>query len=287
MTLDQLERLLFDKWGEWGDYPMIEVMKYLRSVVHEDGSPLSPLPAPPILDYTPVGRLTTLSRNLLLAYVRVMADQFPEATIRQFASAIGPLLDDVEDGWVIERRWDYIIAIMRKASTHYSLNEIEQKGLFDVTYGNLPRGALVVELGVCHGKTTLLLAFLADHAGGQYLGIDTWQLEGDMKTVQQLLIDARLDHVATLLQIRTQDAPLPGPIDLLLIDAGHDEANIRPDVERWAPLVRPGGLIAFHDYDSPPDPASPHWAVRHYADLHTGDWPAVCHIGGLLVRRRP
>ena len=37
------------------------------------------------------------------------------------------------------------------------------------------------------------------------------------------------------------------PFDFLFIDAGHDEADCRQDHQDYGPLVRPGGLIAFHD----------------------------------------
>jgi predicted O-methyltransferase YrrM len=50
---------------------------------------------------------------------------------------------------------------------------------------------------------------------------------------------------ATVAAVR---AALAGrPIDLLFIDGDHAYAGVRADFELYAPLVRPGGLIAFHD----------------------------------------
>lgn len=37
------------------------------------------------------------------------------------------------------------------------------------------------------------------------------------------------------------------PIDLLFIDGDHTYKGVRQDFEMYSPLVRPGGLIAFHD----------------------------------------
>lgn len=37
------------------------------------------------------------------------------------------------------------------------------------------------------------------------------------------------------------------PLDLLFIDGDHAYESVRTDYELYAPLVRPGGLIAFHD----------------------------------------
>ena len=45
-----------------------------------------------------------------------------------------------------------------------------------------------------------------------------------------------------------QDPALPESIDLLLIDGVHERAAILADYARWAPLVRPGGVVVFHDW---------------------------------------
>ena len=37
------------------------------------------------------------------------------------------------------------------------------------------------------------------------------------------------------------------PIDLLMIDGDHSYEGVRRDFELYAPLVREGGLVAFHD----------------------------------------
>jgi predicted O-methyltransferase YrrM len=36
-------------------------------------------------------------------------------------------------------------------------------------------------------------------------------------------------------------------VDLLFIDADHSYGGVKTDFELYAPLVRPGGLVAFHD----------------------------------------
>lgn len=38
-----------------------------------------------------------------------------------------------------------------------------------------------------------------------------------------------------------------GPYDFLFIDGDHSYEGVKADYERYAPLVRAGGLIAFHD----------------------------------------
>lgn len=44
-----------------------------------------------------------------------------------------------------------------------------------------------------------------------------------------------------------QFAELSGPYDFLFVDAGHSYDDVRADYENYRPMVRAGGLIAFHD----------------------------------------
>ena len=44
-----------------------------------------------------------------------------------------------------------------------------------------------------------------------------------------------------------------GTIDLIFIDGDHSYEACRDDIAAWAPFVRPGGVIAFHDFGSRAD----------------------------------
>lgn len=44
-------------------------------------------------------------------------------------------------------------------------------------------------------------------------------------------------------------------IDMIFIDDGHGEPDVRRDITKWLPLVRDGGIMAFHDYDGEAWPA--------------------------------
>lgn len=39
------------------------------------------------------------------------------------------------------------------------------------------------------------------------------------------------------------------PVDVLFIDGNHDYMYVRSDIERFAPFVKKGRVILFHDYD--------------------------------------
>ena len=53
------------------------------------------------------------------------------------------------------------------------------------------------------------------------------------------------------------------PVDVLFIDGDHHYAGAKADFDLYAPLVRSGGLIAFHDI-------VPDFKTRHGRD--TGRW---------------
>lgn len=44
-------------------------------------------------------------------------------------------------------------------------------------------------------------------------------------------------------------------LDFLFIDGGHDYKTVKADFENYSPLVKPGGLVAFHDMVEIPDVA--------------------------------
>jgi predicted O-methyltransferase YrrM len=207
----------------------------------------------------------------------------------------------------------HALEVARRASDHYSLYEEQQELLWiharPWLWTRATQGATdstIVELGVCNGKTMLILAALARFPAtyldlapedrfspAHYYGIDIWGLESSKAECQQMLDRAGLTEYATLYSEDTRKAMdlVPFPIDLLLIDAGHDEENIKADCENWIPKVREGGIVAFHDFDPVDDPErkSAHWAVRYYANLATGDeskWETLGFLQGLMIRRR-
>jgi SAM-dependent methyltransferase len=124
--------------------------------------------------------------------------------------------------------------------------------------------ARIVEIGSYRGKSFCLMArgsLAASRAGARITAIDPHFPGNDNPRYgfdsrdRELLLDAaRRWNVAHLLDERvmtSQDA-LPhmdgAPIDLLWVDGDHSYDAARFDLESFGAFVRPGGVIAAHDY---------------------------------------
>ena len=118
---------------------------------------------------------------------------------------------------------------------------------------------VVVEIGTAHGGTYWAwcrLAIPTAHLVSVDLpGNDDWTARVrtyPRPTQTQTVIRADSHDPGT---VRSLDG-LKGSVDLLFLDGDHSYDGVRADFENYAPLVKPGGLIAFHDVESTNHPAS-------------------------------
>jgi predicted O-methyltransferase YrrM len=180
--------------------------------------------------------------------------------------------------------WSIALALTDSISPHYAMEEPERELAFKAALA-LQKGACIVELGVTHGKTAALLCYSAKLTGSKYYGIDNFKTEGSKQLVESTL--AKLELKGTILTGDTNSVSWNQKIDYLLIDAGHDESNMRQDAIRWLPLVNPGGLVLFHAYNPQVEYGDPHYPVKRYADYYTERWDTVAYIPYLLIKQKP
>lgn len=181
-------------------------------------------------------------------------------------------------------KWPEIRDKIAFIDDHYSMREDQHKQLFKFAL-QVPKGGTVLELGTAHGKTAALFTLVGKECGFSYYGIDDFSLEGTFEEVTKTMqsFNGRVNW--TLFKSRTQDAHWDKPIDLLFIDAGHDEANVKPDCEKYVPFVKPGGIVIFDDW--PQVENDPHWAVGHYGSIATEGWELLEDSLYMRVYRRP
>lgn len=187
--------------------------------------------------------------------------------------------------------WDECYALFSTVDPHYSLGESEHRLIFDLIKDM--EAPVIMELGVCHGRTAALLAYVAQCRGGEYHGIDTFELEGSADefraTMERLGLPAML-HVGTTNGAAGRAPACPDwndPLDVLFIDADHIAGSVELDCQQWIRHVRPGGLAILDDWSIEPPETNPHWGIDHYGNLYTAGWEALTQPCRLMVRRRP
>ena len=118
---------------------------------------------------------------------------------------------------------------------------------------------VVLEIGTAHGGTYWTWCHLATPTA-HLVSID---LPGNDQWSARVRSYPRRRQTQTLIRADSHDPQtvrsldwLRASVDLMFIDGDHSYEGVRADFENYAPLVRPGGLIAFHDVDSTNHPAS-------------------------------
>jgi predicted O-methyltransferase YrrM len=117
----------------------------------------------------------------------------------------------------------------------------------------LARGEVVLELGSQYGFSTVLMAAVAErvHAVDWHRGDDAVGHRESLSVLWDNLerFGVRDDvvlHVGANADVLGMMAP--GSFGFAFHDSGHEEASVRADVAMMLPLMRPGSLIAFHDF---------------------------------------
>ena len=108
----------------------------------------------------------------------------------------------------------------------------------------------VVEIGTAEGGTNFLLGAALPTVRTK-IAVDlfvqnTRLLRSFVRPdCRQVFVQGSSYALATVERVRRELAGTP--IDVLFIDGDHSYDGAKGDFEAYAPLVRPGGLIAFHD----------------------------------------
>jgi predicted O-methyltransferase YrrM len=123
------------------------------------------------------------------------------------------------------------------------------------------RPARVMEIGTAKGGSLFAFAELAGpgativsvdlptgrFGGGGFWPASRWRMYAKFAHPSQRLVLIRGDsHAPEILQ-KVKTALAGAPLDFLFIDGDHSYDGVRLDYETYGPLVRAGGVIAFHD----------------------------------------
>jgi hypothetical protein len=155
----------------------------------------------------------------------------------------------------------------------------------------IPEGGMAMELGICGGRTSALLGYCAREKKFEAHGIDAFILLKDWNADSLKLKLESLNLPYIVHDGWTTEVAARGPVvlwdrklDLLIIDASHNDPWVSADFDRWTPFLKTGGIGVFDDVD--PDPKSPHYDVFKAVTKYTSDWEDEFYDGRLLIRRK-
>lgn len=119
----------------------------------------------------------------------------------------------------------------------------------------------ILEIGSYRGGTLFVFSQLSD-AGATIISVDySFDLVGRcLRLVRNALLRKLIRRGQSLFMLRrnshspdtvkdVQKILNGNKLDFLFIDGDHSYAGVRADFEMYVPLVRSGGLVAFHDID--------------------------------------
>lgn len=123
----------------------------------------------------------------------------------------------------------------------------------------LAEGKDVLEVGSYCGKSAVCLAQKArsvtcvDPFDGRATPNPGTTLDKFLKAIKRHDV---MDRVSMLVGTSAEVLPKlpPESFDFVFVDGAHDRASVETDIRLARELLRPGGLIAFHDYRRPGDP---------------------------------
>lgn len=151
---------------------------------------------------------------------------------------VWPAIDSVE-GWLTEKEARALYELARKPDVHR-----------------------IVELGSYKGRSAAALAcgwIHNTHSGERppIWAVDLWKEDEALRYFKRRRDELGLTGAMYMARLHTAAAAFDWramnkePLDLVFIDADHSYEGCRADFEAWAPLVRPGGFVAFHDNWAP------------------------------------
>lgn len=132
----------------------------------------------------------------------------------------------------------------------------------------VPHGGSIVEVGCWKGKSLSFLLVEAKLSGKAITihGVDHFKGSADKPSMVEEAGETDLFDECTK-NVRRAGYPhwqlirkpslvaaddfADGSLDFVFIDGAHNFTSVRDDIRAWLPKVKPGGVLAGHDYDEP------------------------------------
>lgn len=150
--------------------------------------------------------------------------------------------------------FDDVMKVSRDISSIAAFPDEDAQGLYDCC-ARVPEGGCVIETGCQLGRSSSIILQLARAIGFHSIHIDPWtQQSGWMKDWMETMyrVGGEQEHAFTVMCMRTAQAAWLlsqiGQIDLAFIDGDHEREGVEMDLKLIANKIKPGGLLACHDF---------------------------------------
>lgn len=141
-----------------------------------------------------------------------------------------------------------------------------------------PDPARIVEIGTYHGNSLVALlrgTFLHDDV--HIWTVDVSECPDADELVGKALLPAdRYNRIVGESSVIA--AGWDTPLDLVRIDGDHSEEGTRADIQAWAPHLKPGGIMAFDDFETPEWPGVTK-AIDALMFSRSNEWRLIGQLG--------
>ena len=132
---------------------------------------------------------------------------------------------------------------------------LDQLAFFELlaVQNQIQAGGDIVEVGVYHGKSLVLLSLLKNQ-DEQLIGFDLFDADHEERTRDNLNNFGSSEQVSLVRGYTSEiaqadlNAMLPSPLRFLHIDAGHEYHEVLEQLHLFSPYVADRGIIAMDDY---------------------------------------
>lgn len=113
----------------------------------------------------------------------------------------------------------------------------------------------VVEVGTYLGRSAKVML---DSGCGHLWAVDLWMVPGTLETTRYFLRENIERGQCELIQKRSDYAAaqldhMKGKLSMVFLDDGHAHEDLILDITSWLPMLKPGGLLCGHDYETNPE----------------------------------
>lgn len=146
----------------------------------------------------------------------------------------------------------------------------------------VPDGGTICELGTWKGRSLCSVADILKRKNISIIAVDTFVGAANEPAQMALAAQEGIEDVfranmkrfgldPVIHKMTTDQATkfvTDGSLDLCFIDANHSEESVRSDLAHWEVKVKPGGIIAGHDYNGTSWPGVRRAVDERYRDVH-------------------